>query len=500
MERDDASVLKIGYPFLEPLTPYVEPASAFLPIGHYIVYNVYDRLVELERDADGRLSVVPSLAESWWVSDDGGVYSFKLRPDARFASGEPVTADAVKFSLERIVKTAMPPSRFLPLEEVRVTGELTFDLVLRRSTSTLPTVLCTPLGSIVDPSVIELGDDIGYSWLSHRSAGSGPFVVEEMSDERVVLRANPTHWRGAPRLKQVIIDDRPDPAEQRMALEQGDIDLSLSISAEDFKELAGNPAFAGHRPPSFCCPYVTVLRDAKGHDGELLARNLKFTEAIKHALDYDAYADLYGGWGDGVDACQAGVLPGMPGFDPSLARYFTYDPGRARKLLAEAGYPDGIELGFPYQDGYWGAVHTTRIASQVQRDLATIGISTTLQMIDVSDYFGPPPTERPVRSLSGISITMSAHYFPDPDEVLRRHMTRDGDEYNALAKFDQAAVESDPAARGPIYLDLQNQYVRETPSVFLLTYPNNVVRRSTVTGYSYPVNWSGPSLHKLSKG
>ena len=177
MERDDASVLKIGYPFLEPLTPYVEPASAFLPIGHSIVY---DRLVELERDADGRLRVVPSLAESWWVSDDGGVYSFKLRPDARFASGEPVTADAVNFSLERIVKTAMPPSRFLPLEEVRVTGELTFDLVLRRSTSTLPTVLCTPLGSIVDPSGIELGDDIGYSWLSHRSAGSGPFVVEEI--------------------------------------------------------------------------------------------------------------------------------------------------------------------------------------------------------------------------------------------------------------------------------------------------------------------------------
>ena len=490
-------MLRVAMPFMEPLTRYVEPASAYIPVGWHIVSNVYERLVETERNEAGGFEAVPSLAESWEVSDDGLVYTFTLREGARFSSGRPVTAEDVSYSLDRVLKVGEPPARYLPIEQVRATGDLTVEVKLDRPSSTLLMALASSIGSVVDKSAVPMGDDWGHRWLSFHSASSGPFEVTEMSDSRAVLRGVSGHWKGAPSLGEIVLEDIPDPSEQRRALEEGRIDMALGVSPDDFAELAANSRFAAYAAPLLGCPHVSVMRGTKGPDGQLLTHNAGFLKAIKYALDYDVYASMYGGWSGLVQKCQTGVLPGMVGYDEGLAAHYEYDPQKAKALLAEAGYPNGLELAFPYWEGYWGGVDADVIAKQVQADLLNVGIATTFQKLTSTDYF-----DAPAGSLNGITISLSASQFPDPDDVLRRKMTwaqaNSGYDFDAEESFDRAAAESDPEARAGIYKALQLQYLEEGSAVFLLTFPYNVVTASNVGGFTYPVMWNGPSYHGMT--
>lgn len=491
-------MLRVAMPFMEPLTRYVEPASAYIPVGWHIVSNVYERLVETVRNEAGGFEAVPSLAESWEVSDDGLVYTFTLREGAVFPSDRPVDAEAVSSSLRRVLEVGEPPARYLPMEEAKATGELTVEITLTRPSSTLLLALASPIGSVVDMPEVHMGEDWGHRWLSFHSASSGPFEVTDMSDARAVLRRVPGHWKGAPSLDGIVLEDIPDPSEQRRALEEGRIDMALGLSPEDFAELAADPKFRGHAVPSLGCPHVIVMRGTKGPDGQLLTHNGNFLKAVKYALDYDAYARMYGGWSDLVQKCQTGVLPGMVGYDEGMADHYQYDPDRAGRLVAEAGYPNGLELGFPYWEGIWGGVDADVIARQVQADLLNVGIATKFQKLTSTDYF-----DAPQGSLNGITISLSASQFPDPDDVLRRKMTwaqaNSGCDFGAEETFDRAATESDPEARAELYRDLQRQYLEVGPAVFLLTFPYNVVAASTVSGLTYPPMWNGPNYYGMTK-
>ena len=491
-------MLRVAMPFMEPLTRYVEPASAYIPVGWHIVSNVYERLVETERNEASGFEAVPSLAESWEISDDGLVYTFTLREGVKFPSGRPVNAEAASSSLKRVLKVGEPPACYLPMKEAKAIGELTVEITLTRPSSTLLLALASPIGSVVDMPEVPMGDDWGHRWLSFNSASSGPFQVTEMSDSRAVLRGVPGHWKGAPSLGEIVLEDIPEPAEQRRALEEGHIDMALGLSPGDFAELAADPKFNGYAVPSFGCPHVIVMRGTKGPDGQLLTHNASFLKAIKYALDYDAYAEMYGGWSELVQKCQTGVLPGMVGYDEGMAGHYGYDPRKARTLLAEAGYPNGLELAFPYWEGIWGSVDADVIAGQVQADLLNVGIATTFQKLSSTDYF-----DAPIGSLNGITISLSASQFPDPDDVLRRKMTwaqaNSGYDFDAGEGFDRAAAESDPEVRAEIYRDLQRKYLEVGPAVFLLTFPYNVVTTSNVSGFTCPVMWNGPNYHGMTK-
>ena len=227
---------------------------------------------------------MPSLAEAWEVSDDGLVYTFTLREGAKFASGRPVTAEAVSSSLERVLKVGEAPARYLPMRGTRATGDRTVEVTLSRPSSTLLLALASPIGSVVDMPAVPMGNDWGHRWLSLHSASSGPFEVTDMSDARAVLRGVSGHRKGAPSLGEIVLEDIPDPAEQRRALEEGRIDMALGLSPQDFAELAADPRFAGYAEPSLGCPHVSVLAGTKGPDGQLLTHNRSFVQAIKYGL------------------------------------------------------------------------------------------------------------------------------------------------------------------------------------------------------------------------
>ena len=210
----------------------LDPAEAYEFSGLDLNNNTYDGLVELD-PVSGEM--VPGLAESWAVAEDGVTYTFKMKSGVTFASGNPVRAEDAAFSLQRAIKLNKTPSFIL--SQFGWTPE-TVDAMVMADGDTLtiktdkpyaPTFLynCLTSGvaSIVDKDLAmanEAAGDMGYEWLKNNSAGSGAYVLKSFKpNEGYILEANPTHWRGAPKLAKVFMQHVPEAATQRLHAGKG---------------------------------------------------------------------------------------------------------------------------------------------------------------------------------------------------------------------------------------------------------------------------------------
>ncbi len=189
---------------------------------------------------------MPALATKWSISPDRLRFRFHLGKDARFASGRKVTSEAVRFSLERLIRIGEDPpksipiaqasSRYVPLKEVRIVGPYKVDLIMKERWATTLTGLSTAMCSIVDGPSVEMGHDLGHTWLRRHSAGSGPYTISQISEHRVVLVENRNHWRENPRIKRVVILDGRDPATEEERLRRGKIDVSTVVTLRTLRE------------------------------------------------------------------------------------------------------------------------------------------------------------------------------------------------------------------------------------------------------------------------
>jgi peptide/nickel transport system substrate-binding protein len=199
----------------------LDPHEAYEFSGLDVVNNVYDGLIELDPTKPGEL--VPGLAESWTVSEDGLTYSFKMKPGLMFASGNPVRAEDAAYSLQRAVKLNKSPAFILNQfgwTAENVDSMVKFDgdtVTLTTDKKYAPTFLynCLTAGvaSIVDKATLEanaVDGDMGYAYLATGvSAGTGSYVLKSYkAKEGYILEANPNSWRGAPALAKVFM--RPD--------------------------------------------------------------------------------------------------------------------------------------------------------------------------------------------------------------------------------------------------------------------------------------------------
>ncbi len=502
--RTQTSELRFSCPFLEPVTPYVDPATAYTPIGSLIVYNVYDRLIERRTDGAGRTRFIPSLAESWDVSSDFLTYGFKLRPGIRFASGRKVTPGAVRFSLERLISIGQNPpksnpiarasSRYVPLKEVRVSGERRVDLIMKARWATSLFGISTFICSIIDESCIEMGKDLGHRWLRRHSAGSGPYEIEGISEHRIVLRENRRYWADRPPIPKVVLLDGPHPEAEEAKMKRRTLDITSSATPGGLVALA-DAGFETTRVPTSLEPTLTVVNGTEGPDGRPLGENRDFVTALKHAIDYDRLARCFGGWSETVEPAQTSVLKGMPGYRKDLAYRYKHDTRKARKLMARAGYSRGVDVDLTYWGANWGGVDNKELVDIIRSNLEAVGIRGRLRKYTGKKYF-----EIPVEKIPGLTLSMSGYLIPDPDDLMRRRMTWiniSGHNYRAEEEFAYALQEIDHVKRSAAYARLQERYLREGAGIYLLTFPCNVAINPDLSGFQYPAHWGGPDFSKL---
>ncbi len=278
----------------------LDPAETYELSGGEIVSNLYDRLVGYEQEDIKKL--VPTLAESYTVSDDGKTITFKLRPGLKFQSGNPVTADDVVFSMQRVIALNLTPAFILTqfgwtpanvTQLVKAIDPTTVSITVTEDLAPTFVLNCLSAGvaSIVDKKLAMQHDkngDFGHDWLKTHSAGSGPYSLKAWkANESVAMDAFPGARHAAVQMKRVIIRHVPEASAQRLQLEKGDIDVARNLTPDMLKGVAGNKDIAVEADPKSVIYYMGLSQKI-----EPLAKP-KVREAIRWLIDYQGMADTF---------------------------------------------------------------------------------------------------------------------------------------------------------------------------------------------------------------
>ena len=296
------------------------------------IYPCYDRLVKYKVvNGKGSTEVEPQAAESWSVSDDGTVWTFKIRRGITFEDGTALDAESVKFSFERTLKIGKGPAdNISSIKSMRVISPYTLEVTLKNAYGPFLQTLATDAASIVNPAVMihEKDGDMAQAWLTENTFGSGPFkLVEWTRGQRAVLEAKPDYWGGTPRIKKVVIRFMAESSDRRMALERGDIDIAENILIDQIPALEKNADLSVARYPSQLVEYVYINNQKTPLD------NVDVRQALCHAVDYQGIID-YVLQGNGVQ--MRGPVPkGMWGHKEDLFQH-TRDVSKAKSFLKKA--------------------------------------------------------------------------------------------------------------------------------------------------------------------
>ncbi|MEB8337756.1 ABC transporter substrate-binding protein [Streptomyces endophyticus] len=313
--------------------------------------NFYGRLVKLSTTKSGGVTsadpdpgkVRPDLATGWKVSDGGRTYTFKLRPGEKFANGHPLDAAAVKYSIDRTLTMGACGSLSLQLGITKpglVTGveapdSTTVVLRLRSANPAILYSLAQSRGSIYDPKEIEAHGGVRRNapnqWLqSHTASSSGPYVLAEyVPNNHAILKRNP-HYYGKPALEPTIrVNFNPSVSTLLLQAENRQADVTVGLPPQSVDRLNKDDCCTVVSAPS--ATPVTVSLNYE----DRLTGNADFRRALTYAIPYKGIIKAVAyGYGDSY---YGPLVPGMAGYRRGLEPALSYDPARAKRLLAASG-------------------------------------------------------------------------------------------------------------------------------------------------------------------
>ena len=487
----DEKVLVIGH---AETTDAYDPAHGFSPTGGIVNHVTYHTLVTFPSgDAS---EILPSLATSWTVSEDGLTYTFTLDGNAVFSDGSKVEASDVAFSFNRLKNVKAQPS-FLtdPIASIMSSDAQTVVITLTAQRPSFLSELTNSAFAVTNADVIKANGgsedgagDTGIEYLNQTSAGSGPYMLESWAaQEETVLVRNPNYFGAAPYFDRVIIVNIPEAATQKVALESGEIDIATDLSPDQMVDFEGNADVAVYAGLSNWTHFILMNRD-KVIGGPV--SDPLVAEAVRLALDYGGYRDLWAGSVTPGTNMWVG-LSGAYGQDKSLER----NVERAKELMAEAGYADGFDITLDYPDMTFGGVNLGTNAQKIQADLAEIGINVELAPAEVqvalegyrsgtqgfAYWFWGPDKLDPVDFLEflpgGKVATERAMWAPE--------MVDQG----ILDLIAQAKVETDAAKRAEIFVQLQD-FAQQNSAFAPFSVPAaQTAYRSSIQGYVRHPQW-----------
>lgn len=497
----------------------LDPAEAFELSTAEVTSNSYSLLVRL--DPEDTSKVVPDLAESWTVSDDGMTYTFKLKPGVKFASGNPLTAEDVAFSIERVVKLDKSPGfLFTQLglsgenvaEKAKAVDPETFELTVDKpyAPSFVLNVLSATPGAVVDKQLVlskakavtpsaeyNYDTDFGNEFLKTGYAGSGPFVTRVWkANEAVVLERNENYSGEKPKLARVIYRHMKESSAQRLALESGDIDVARNLDPNDLNAIENNPNLTLDSAPKGTVYYISFNQKNPN-----LAKP-EVDEALKYLIDYDALGSTLL---KGVGVIHQTFLPtGQLGAIEDTP--YKLDVAKAKELLAKAGLPDGFTVTMDVRS----TQPVSGVAESIQQTAAQAGVKIEIipgdgkqtltkyraRNHDIyigqwgSDYWDPNSNAQ----------TFAYNADNSDDSPLKTSAWRNAWDLPELSKqTDAALLESDTEKRAAIYEDIQRKVLADSPFAFIWQQVEVAGVSNKVEGYKLGPTFDSNYLSNVSK-
>jgi peptide/nickel transport system substrate-binding protein len=474
----------------------LDPAEVFEISGGELMGNAYDRL--LRYDVNDPSKLLPDLALKWSVSADGRTYSFELKPGVKFASGNPLSAEDVAFSLQRAVLLDKTPAFILTQfglgkdnvkDKIKATGPLS--LAIETDKAYAPTLvyncLTANVAGVVDKKLVMSKEaakdgvgDMGYGWLKTNYAGSGPMKIREWrANEIVTLERNDNYHGPKAKLGRVIYRHVKESATQRLLLEKGDADIARNLSPQDLQALAGNKDVKTTATPKGTVYYISL-----NQKHPILAKP-EVREAFKWLVDYGAIgATLI----KNIGVAHQNFLPiGLLGASQDTP--YKLDVAKAKALLAKAGHPNGFKVTIDMRtiqpvQGITEAVQQTLKQAGIELEILPGDGKQTLTKYRArqhdlyigqwgADYWDPHTN----------ADTFTRNPDNGDDAKSKPLAWRNAWEIPELTKLsDAAALERDGAKRARMYQEIQAEFRRSSPFVMLYQQTEVAAFRSNVEG------------------
>ncbi len=465
--------LVVGWDMDELIT--LDPAESFELAGNELIYNMYQRL--LKHDPRNKGKFLGEIAESWTVDNKNKRHIFKIKKGLKFSSGNPVTAHDVAFSLQRLAKLNKSPSGILRTfgpswtaekidHVVRAVSNDELHLVMEEEVA--PTliynILSASSGSVIDKKMAleNNAEDYGHKWLRTHSAGSGPYQLKKWTPQQLLILIRNDEYTPKPQISKLFFRNVREAGTQVLLLRKGDIDVAKNIGLNDIEAIQdASPIFLE----------TANLRVLHLNQKNEILRNPKVRQALRHLIDYDGIAQNI----------KRGTFMVHNSFVPShfpcsiTGKQFDFNIEKAKKLLKEAGYPDGFTITL--------SAVSPEIPQKIKEDFSKAGVLVDIHLGD---------SKQVLTKLRGrthdMALAMWGADFYDPDanaSTFMRNPNNDDDstektlawrnawEIPDLTKTtDEAKKIEDADSRSRAYQKLQEKFLKDAPMIVMFQTTN----------------------------
>ncbi|MEU5947274.1 ABC transporter substrate-binding protein [Micromonospora sp. NPDC047465] len=462
----------------------LNPAEANDVTSDTFVVAAYDQLVTYDRTTvDGKPTaktdtIVPMLAESWKVSTDSKSYTFTMRPGVKFEDGSALDSDDVVKTFDFIKKSSSASFLYgmAGIDTVTAVDSQTVKIDLKAPNHLFLQIL--PMYSFSIINIDKVNAEGGSKWLDTHTAGSGPYRLTKWDPAtEAVLERNDTYWGEKPALRKINTKFIGEASNRVQLLTKGEVDIALEVPAKDVDTLSKQSGVAIDSRASNKILFFGMNNAVKPFD------NPKVRQAVSYAIPYDKLiSDVMKGQ---ASPMRSSVASSTPGFTDA-GYVYSYDLGKAKALLAEAGYPNGFSFDFTLGSGFedW-----SDDAVLIQAELAKIGVTMNINKMARPQFLEALATKK-VQAY----ISRWTSFVNDPGYHLGLLLTSDGTsnyvnfnspEVDNLWK--QASTETDQKVRNDLYGKAQEIINTQAPWAYLYEYNIVVAQRAGVQGYtSYP--------------
>lgn len=414
-----------------------------------VMCHIYEGLVT----EDENLNIVPLLADSWTISDDGLVYTFKLKENVKFSDGTPVTGEDWIFSLERARDNASSNSRSVaePIASVEAPDDTTLVITLKEPCASFLANLCKWNMVVKSKAHFEaLGED--ENAFSESPLGTGPYMLTNWTKgESLEFEANPYyHEAGYPLTKYMEYKIIPDDNTLLLQLQSGDVDIMVSAPASMAENIAASEGVSLQEFTSTQIRYLTFNCSQKPLDNQLVRQALDYATDKQEILDVVA-----NGYGTVANSYFSNLYTDY--YDDTIqSRGVDYE--KAKELLTEAGYPDGFEL---TMNIYAGNSVYEQIATCLQSEWANVGVTLNIEPLESATM------KAAIKEPDGFVCTVLqwTDSTPDPNDLSAFECVyADASQYNSFVYnheledlYYQTAKETDHDTRVALFKELQQK-------------------------------------------
>lgn len=459
-KREAANEIVVG--IAQDLEDSLDPHKSVSAGTREVMFNVYEGLVK--PNSDGEL--IYAVAADCLVSEDGRTYTFPLREGVKFHNGEPVTAEDVVYSISRCADasegTPLVPALSV-IQEISAPDDKTVVITIDEPNLEFLSYLTV---AIVPADAEDLAT---------KPVGTGPFkYVSRSPQENIVLEKFDDYWGEGAKLDKVTYQIYEDSTALVMALKGGSVDLCAHLTSaqtaqlEDFQILEGTmnlvqAVYLNHHMAPF--------------------DNKEVRQALCYAIDRQAIMDFVAD-GHGT-ALGSSMYPAFTKyFMPELTDYYSYDPQKAKDLLAEAGYPNGFDMTIMVASNNKPHVDTAEVVAE---QLRAVGINVTIQQVEWQTWYDEAYKGRnyqaTVVGLDAHNMTARAMLERFTSDHAKNFINYNNPKYDEL--FAQAITAKDDAQQTAIYKEMETLLTEDAASLYIQDLCDLVAMRQNLTGLEF---------------